>query len=129
MMDENVRNAFLLINHKAWRTPGGQSQARVVMQNATKKDDLWADVQFTFHDANVNPAHYDANVNPAQNQIINLGSEPLLGAAQGTHDPVFAPPLPILVTRELRPLDPKGKTVTDQNLIGPGNAEPAAEVP
>ncbi len=55
MLDLNVRNSFLLVNHTASRTPAGQIVAKVTLQNVFKKDDLWADVQFNFYDKDNQP--------------------------------------------------------------------------
>jgi hypothetical protein len=56
MLDIDVRNAFLLINHTASRTPGGQIQTRITMQNAFRNgEDLWADVRFVFYNKQDQP--------------------------------------------------------------------------
>ncbi len=50
MLDADVRNALLLVNHSAGKSPAGQIQARLTMQNAlTAGEDLWADVRFVFY--------------------------------------------------------------------------------
>ncbi|MBM4018135.1 MAG: hypothetical protein FJ288_07360 [Planctomycetes bacterium] len=54
MMDEDVRNALLLRGHSATRTPAGQIQARVTVQNAFRED-LWADVRFVFFNGQDEP--------------------------------------------------------------------------
>jgi len=58
MMDMDVRNSFLLVNHSAKRAPGGQIQARVVMQNIFKNDEIFADVRFVYYDADNMPVEY-----------------------------------------------------------------------
>jgi predicted small lipoprotein YifL len=47
MLDEDVRNALLLRGNTATRTPMGQIQARVTLQNAYRED-VWADARFVF---------------------------------------------------------------------------------
>jgi hypothetical protein len=55
MLDMNVRNSFLLINHSAKRSPGGQIQSRVTMQNIFKDNEVWADVRFIYFNADGEP--------------------------------------------------------------------------
>ena len=55
MLDENVRDTFLLIGHSARRAPQGQMQVRVTMQNVFPDDDVWADVRFVFFNAGDEP--------------------------------------------------------------------------
>lgn len=51
MLDEDVRNALLFINRTAKRTPTGQVQVRVQMQNLYRDETLWSDVRYAFYDA------------------------------------------------------------------------------
>ena len=55
MMDENVRSALLLRGTTATRTPMGQIQARITLQNAYRED-VWADARFVFFNAHDEPA-------------------------------------------------------------------------
>ena len=50
MLDGEVRNSLLFINRTARRTPTGQAQVRVQMQNMYRDETLWADVRFVFYD-------------------------------------------------------------------------------
>ena len=54
MMDENVRNALLLRRTVATRTPMGQIQARITLQNAYRED-IWADARFVFFNSQDEP--------------------------------------------------------------------------
>jgi len=58
MMDIKVRNSFLLVNHSAKVAPAGQIQARILMQNIFKQDEVWADVRFAYYDADGMPVEY-----------------------------------------------------------------------
>lgn len=51
MLDQDVRNALLLVNHSAARLPSGQVQVRVQMQNLYRDETLWSDVRIAFYDA------------------------------------------------------------------------------
>lgn len=51
MMDINVRNSFLLINHSVKKMPAGQIVAKITMQNVFPDEELWADVKFSFFNA------------------------------------------------------------------------------
>ena len=56
MLDGNVRNSLLLINQKAARSPMGQVQVRLTMQNAlAASEDLWAEVRFVYYDSDKMP--------------------------------------------------------------------------
>jgi len=51
MLDENARNALLLVNRTAKKAPGGQIQVRMQMQNIFRDETLWSDVRFVFYDS------------------------------------------------------------------------------
>ncbi|MFQ5590322.1 MAG: hypothetical protein ACE5HE_04070 [Phycisphaerae bacterium] len=51
VLDKDVRDALLFVNHTAKRTPNGQVQVRVQMQNLYRDETLWSEVRFAFYDA------------------------------------------------------------------------------